>query len=250
MAKRWTKTEEKDKRKELLKLYVKENKTISEISKILKTGESTIYDRIMRLGLTTLRHKKLRYNNRRNDITLPKKSSDLAEFIGILLGDGHINKSQITITLGKKDKYVDYVIALMKKLFGPEPKMIILKGGNYVIYLGSTVLVRWFLSMGLVYNKVQSQVDIPSWVILNSKFMKAVLRGLFDTDGSVYKLKFGTQISFCNHSKPLVKSVRKMLLNLGFHPSRINGKNLYLTRQKDLIKFFKEIGFKNLKHRE
>ncbi len=81
--------------------------------------------------------------------------------------------------------------------------------------------------------------------------MKNALRGLIDTDGSIYKLKFGIQISFCNNSQPLLSSARSMLIKLGFHPSQIcNYKQFYLTRQQDLRKFFREIGFNNSKHYE
>ena len=64
-------------------------------------------------------------------------------------------------------------------------------------------------------------------------------------------LKFGIQISFCNNSQPLLSSARSMLIKLGFHPSQIcNYKQFYLTRQQDLRKFFRELGFNNSKHYE
>ena len=138
----------------------------------------------------------------------------------------------------------------MEKLFGSRPKCFISKNGNSVVYFGSTVLVRWFLAMGLRYNKVKDQVDVPRWIFSKNAYMGAAIRGLIDTDGSVYRLKFGMQISFCNHSKPLLQSARKMLLELGYHPSKINGQNIYITRREDLKKYFTEIGFNNLKHRE
>jgi hypothetical protein len=118
MARRWNTKEEKEKRKELKSLYVKQNKTIGEIAKILHICESTVYDRMIRLGIKSLRHKKPGYNNKRNDITIPNKySNKLAEFIGIMLGDGHITPTQVTVTLGTKEyEYVIYVAGIMKDL--------------------------------------------------------------------------------------------------------------------------------------
>lgn len=250
MARRWTKEEFKSKRLELYNLYVLENKTIGEAASILGLGESTVYDRLMRLNILPCREKKVRCNNCRNDIIIPKKyNENVAEFVGILLGDGHLTPTQVTITLGKKEcKYARYTLQLINKIFGIWPKKIIDKEGDTTIYFGSTKAVRWFLGMGLCFNKKHAQVNVPEWVFRNKKFVRAVLRGLFDTDGSVYKLKYGVQISFCNMSIPLLESVKKMLVLCGLNPSRVSSNKVYITRKADLGKFLKEIGFANPKH--
>jgi len=251
VARKWTVEEEQRKKKELIQLYVRENRPIGEIGRILNLAETSVYDRLVRLNIKSLRSLKPNYNNQRNDIVIPQKYSiELAEFIGLMLGDGNLTPTQVTVTLGKKDKYAKHVAELICRLFGPKPKTIFSKHGDCIVYLGSTKIVRWLIKMGLAFNKVENQVDIPKWIFLKKNFMRASLRGLFDTDGSVYKLRWGMQISFCNRSRPLSKSVRSMLSKLGFHPSRISGYNLYLTRKDDIVKFLKEIGFKNRKHTE
>ncbi len=251
MPRRWNILEEKEKFKELKRLYVVNNKTIGEIAELLSLGESTIYQRLLRLGITPVPSKKSRYRNRNISINIPKRYSvDLAEFIGILLGDGHITPTQVTVTLGTKDEFIDYVAQLMKKLFGDTPKIITTNDNGKVVYIGSTVLVRWLLAMGLVFNKVKHQVGIPRWCLSRRSYMKRVIRGLIDTDGSVYRLRDGVQISFCNRSRPLLESARSILLNLGYSPSKISGYNIYLTRRGDLIKYFNEVGFSNRKHQK
>lgn len=252
MPSKWTRKEESIKKKELLDLYVVQNKTIGEIARILHVGESTVYDRLLRLKIKIDRQKKETCNNVRADIIIPQKfSKDLAEFMGILLGDGHLTPFQVSVTLGKKDEYDDYVRNLMERLFGARPKRIFTKEGHIVIYIGSARLVRWFLEMGMVFNKVKCQVDFPVWIFQEEEFMRMALKGFFDTDGSVYKLRHGVQFSFCNMSKPLLRSVRGMLVELGFSPSKINNnKNVYLTKKVDLDRYFKEIGFGNRKHKK
>ena len=100
MPAQWGKKEEEKRRKELLRLYVRENKTIREAAHILRIGESTVYDRLVRLGISSQRFKKARYNNVRRDIVIPRRySSELAELIGVLLGDGHLSSTQVTVTL-------------------------------------------------------------------------------------------------------------------------------------------------------
>lgn len=253
MAQKWTAAEEDARRKELIHLYVEKNKTITEIAVLLGIAESTVYDRLQRLDIPSLRHKKLGYNNTHRDIVIPSNySEDLAECVGILLGDGHLSPTQITVTLGTKEHaYVRYVATLMQRLFAVKPRILKKKQGHYVVYLGSTELVKWFLSMGLAHHKVRSQVSMPSWIFADARFMRRALRGLWDTDGSVYKLRFGIQFSFCNCSEPLLCSVRMLLSQLGFHPSEIaraGTPRIYLTRREELYTFFNTIGFKNPKH--
>lgn len=251
MARRWTKEEELEKRAELFDLYVQQNKSIREISKILRMKENSVYDRLIRLKIPTQRINKTGFNNINRTIIVPTNySADLAEFIGILLGDGHITPTQVTVTLGTKEyDYVKYVILLIQKLFRAKPKRMKTKRGDVVVYFGSTVIVRWLMSMGLVRNKVKSQVGIPFWCLGMKSYMISTLRGLIDTDGSVYRLKSGLiQISFTNRSWPLLNGVKKILTRTGFHPSQISGFRLYLTRKQDILRYQREVGFRNAKH--
>lgn len=252
MPVRWTKAEEKAKKKELLKFYCKDNKTIGEIAARLGMGESSVYNRLLRLDIKPTPFKKKKYRNNNFNIIIPKiYSPQLAEFIGILLGDGHLTPTQITVTLGNKEKvYVEYICDLMEGLFNVRPKSSITKDGYSIIYLGSTKVVRWLLGMGLSFNKVASQVAVPSWCFKNKVYLRSLVRGLIDTDGSVYRLKFGAQISFCNRSAPLLNSARQALIELGFAPSRVSGYNIYLTRKDDLLGYYQKIGFSNPKNRD
>jgi hypothetical protein len=250
MARRWNKQEEKVYRRELRYLYVVKNFSIHQVSELINISESAVYDRLQRLHIPTQRKQKLKYNNQNTTISIPSGySSDLAEFVGILLGDGHLTLTQVTVTLGNKElAYVKYVADLMERLFHQKPKIVRTKRGDYVVYLGSTVLVKWLLSMGMAHNKVLSQVTVPGWCYSKQNYMKAVLRGLLDTDGSIYKMHQGMQISFCNRSKPMLHSVRLILLRLGFRPSKVGEKNVYLTRKADVARYAKYIGFANIKH--
>ncbi|MCF7898924.1 MAG: hypothetical protein K9L31_03165, partial [Candidatus Pacebacteria bacterium] len=91
MARRWTKTEEENLRKELYRLYVTQNKTIGEIAKLLLIEQSSVHKRLIRLSIPITPEKKKKYLNKRTDIVIPKKKSkELAEIIGILLGDGSL----------------------------------------------------------------------------------------------------------------------------------------------------------------
>lgn len=249
MARRWTAKEEKFYRDQLNKLYVVENKSISEIAVLLGIAESSVFDRMRRLGVETIPEKKLRHCNRRNDVVLPEQSVQLAEFLGIMLGDGHVAHFQTSVTLGSKEiTYVRYVQKLMQKLFKVKATICVKKSGYRDVYIGSTMITAWLKAQGLVSNKVAAQVGVPEWIMSDKEYMRAFVRGFFDTDGSVYSLRFGIQISITNHSAPLLNALQYMLRKLGYRVSETSAYRVYITKRKDVERFFKEIAPANAKH--
>lgn len=198
--------------------------------------------------------------NSARKIPLPSYSSELAEFIGIMLGDGGISSSQITVTLGyTTDKeYANYVIKLILKLFN-------YKASTYRPYYKDVIrirasgvnLVRNLLTLGLVEgNKVRNQIDIPNWVFGNNLYAKACIRGLIDTDGCVHRKVRREQngieyrsigITFSSRSSPLQNSLIKLFNILNFKVA-ISGVTIYLCGKERVERYVKEIGFSNPKH--
>src|SRR5439155_22675343 len=84
---------------------------------------------------------------------------------------------------------------------------------------------------------------------------RAFIRGVFDTDGSVYR-KYGSyaQIQFKTVSKNLMSFIRDKLTKLGLHPTRIRPdetKHRFLhCRQKEVETFFRLVKPSNPKHLE
>lgn len=250
MPRRWTTQEEVLHYDELHSLYVEENKTISEISDVLQIAPQTVFQRLQRLGIAISPERKRGYLHMRADVEIPNHhTKKLAEFFGIMLGDGSLSHFQVMVTLGtKEDAYARYVCSLMEKIFKAKPKIAIRKKGYRDVYIGSVKLSSWLLEKGLVYNKVQSQVDVPKWIFQNNDFMKAFVRGFFDTDGSVYRLKHGVQISLTNKSLPLLFSLQEMLHGLQYKPSQVSSGKVYITHRSEILRFFKEVKPKNNKH--
>jgi DNA-binding transcriptional regulator WhiA len=252
MPAKWNDKERKKHYLSLYKLYVINNKTISEIGVLLNVSDKTIFKRLKILGIPTNKKIKSGYANQRNDIKIVLKHSvNTAECFGILLGDGHISKYQTIVTLGSTEKlYATYVSNLFEKVFSTRPKTSIRANGHLDIYLNSVPLVQWLKSEGLVSNKTKKQVDVPMWLFENPLYMKAFLRGFFDTDGSIYKLRFGIQLSFTNRSLPLLLALQKMLNEIQYKPSEVSSWKIYITQKKDIQRFFREIKPKNHKHLE
>lgn len=194
-------------------------------------------------------------------IKKPKKSKNLAEFIGIVMGDGGISKSQLIITqhLINDSKYSDFIIKLIKKLFGIKPSIYRdFKDSVNDIVVSRSELVKFCVSLGLVIgNKVKQQIDIPEWIKQNKKFLIACVRGLIDTDGCIFthsykvnnKIYKYKKLAFANRSRPLILSVYSFLKNIGLSPRFTNdGKDVRVESKDDIQKYFRVIGSHNPKH--
>ncbi len=198
---------------------------------------------------------------KRKPIKKPRKTIEFAEFIGIMLGDGGMTQGQITITLNRKDDrdYILYVIALIKKLFDAEVYVWDRKKYSVNnIVISRTELVDYCKSMGLkVGNKIKQKADIPNWIKRDTELMKACVRGLIDTDGSIFKHCYKIKnkeycykkLDFTSRSLPLLLSVHNFLKKSGFTPRITYDKNsIRLDNQKEVGRYFLLIGTKNLKH--
>lgn len=251
MSRRWNKAEEIKHRAILADLYVRKNLPLREVARHLRMSESGAYTQLLRLKIPIAKERKLHYLNRRSDVSVPRYSPALAEFMGIMLGDGHISKFQVIVHLGTKEKsYARYVRGLFKSLFGVAGTIAVRRTCYRDVYIGSILLVRWLREQGLASNKVAAQVGPPKWIFRKRSFMNAFIRGMFDTDGSVYALRYGIQIAFTNRSKPLLSALHSALTLLGYKPSRESAWRVYLTRRGDIFRFFQEICPKNRKHTE
>jgi len=142
----------------------------------------------------------------------------LAELVGIILGDGHLSKSgnTLTITLNfiDEDRYVEYVMDLITKVFNIKPSIVRLPNNkaNQIRVYGKGI-INALENIGLKKgNKVKNKVGVPLWIKNNLNYSVSCLRGLFDTDGSIYLSYDKRRISmnFKNNSELLVKDFKKM----------------------------------------
>lgn len=200
---------------------------------------------------------------KRKTITIPTRNEDLAEFVGIMIGDGGISNYSVTVSLNSVTdaKYSLFVCGLIKKLFKISTKVYGRKDAMVLnIVAHSKDLVNFCQSIGLkLGNKLAQNLDIPVWILKNNEFSIACLRGLFDTDGSVFvhryqvngKEYFYPKTSFSSRSPELILSVHGLLKKMGFN-ARIGRKreDVRLESQKDVVGFMKLIGTSNPKHKK
>ncbi len=188
-------------------------------------------------------------------VHLPKHNSDLAEFIGVCLGDGCTSRFQVTVFLNSiADKeYIFCIISLIKRLF-PGATTSVFKRKNYNmvdIKINSVTVSQFMKKNGIVSNAK----FIPNWILKRPIYIKSCIRGLFDTEGSIsfkqYESRLGVslykQLNFRNNDIQLMTFVRDNLLKLDFKPTVTLKQSLYLSTHEGINKFSKLIGFSNPK---
>ena len=190
-----------------------------------------------------------------NDAEIPTGNKEaFAEFIGILLGDGHLSKFkfQIVITLNSalESAYLnDKVKPLLSTLFNLEPKIRTFKGKKAVqIYFASKKVFNFLnQQMGVPSKRRINNPSnkIPLSFFQNKKLLQACLRGLFDTEGSLsIRHHRAIRLSIYKNSDYLLSSIAKALADLGYTPIKKH-KSVRLNRTSEILKFFKEIGSNN-----
>ena len=195
----------------------------------------------------------------RKHVILPKDSQMLAEFFGIMMGDGGINNLwQITITLNAVGdaKYARYVVNLCKELFGILPVIRRRCGSKtLVISLASTSVVDFLVYKGLPRgDKIKNGLKIPEWILQKRSYQISCLRGLIDTDGCIFVHKhkvFGNLyknigLSFRNYSPNLIFVLAALLEKFGIiaHISG-RGHDVSIYQVEAVKKYLKIVGTSN-----
>ncbi|MFA5175887.1 MAG: LAGLIDADG family homing endonuclease [Candidatus Nanoarchaeia archaeon] len=192
----------------------------------------------------------------------------LAEFIGIMLGDGNLYSKDGThrfvITGHSEEDYdylTNYVKPLIKTLFNKEASLWKHKNKNAIaLSVCSKDIIEKLISLGLVSGP--KTMEIPNFAKKNKKLIANFIRGVADTDFSMtFKKK--------NHSYPLItggfsnENFTKQLKNLlELFNIKANiytklttlGNKTFIQYQIDIYgrhnlkKWMKFIGFSNPKH--
>lgn len=207
-------------------------------------------------------------NSRGNlkDIAIPKKSEELAELVGIILGDGNLNFYQkgksicsylmrICGHMNEDKSYLNqYVAPLVEKLFKVKPYFYVQKTFNSMhLIVSRKKLVIYLQSIGLKSgNKVKHNVRIPYWIRSNKNYLSCCLRGLMDTDGSIFRMSNRDphllRLQFKNYSQRLLEDSRDAFTKLGYSPNKICNHSFSISSQNQIRRYIAEIGFKNPKH--
>lgn len=193
-------------------------------------------------------------------IKTPRKTGAFAEFIGIVIGDGHVDRYQVSISTNSETDiaHAEYISNLAQKLFGIPVTMNTRSSSLAIVVLVSSkavceLLVRQGIPRG---SKQRLGVAFPGWITSSPILTNSCIKGLFDTDGCVFQDKHQIRgksyqsigIAFANNEPNVLDFFYKALISLGLHPTQTSKHRVFLRRSRDVEAYFRIVGTSNPKH--
>ena len=163
------------------------------------------------------------------------------------------------------DYYEKVIQPIFKKNFSASGRLY--KRGNTTRYhIRSKRIFEFFKELGVpVGIKKNSKMQIPQAIKENNKLTKAFIRGLWDTDGSIYrryskkykghgKIYDYVNLQLKMMAPVLIKQVNKFLREEKIKTNKITKSEgesvLRITDQKSVKKFAEKIGFSNPRYQQ
>jgi hypothetical protein len=176
------------------------------------------------------------------------KNGDLAELIGVILGDGNLEKypraERLTISSNSRNHgFIERYVDLINKVVKKDPTVKKQKTNCVKIYLYEKYLSkRLGISTG---NRENIDWKTPVWIWKKREYLIRYLRGLYEAEGnlSIHNPTYTYKMFFANHNQSLLNSVYDTLLKLGFGSVHLEkhrvtiSKKVDVFRLKDLIKY-------------
>ena len=234
-------------------------------ARVAKHGNPGTQEGRRRGGMHSLKTHKLKGTKFKllQNIRKVSHSKKFAELMGILMGDGHASKYQISIvTNSETDKEHAYFCKnLLEETFNvPTSIKKRSKKKALVVVLSSKKAVECINRAGMpLGNKIHAGMRIPQWIQNNIGYSKAFIRGLFDTDGCVYldhhytkKQKYSyTGWTITSNAGTFISDVEIIMKRLGFAVTHRSSQNsIFMRRHEEVHRYFDSIGTHNSKHAE
>lgn len=192
-----------------------------------------------------------------------KMSTELAELVGIHMGDGSLYKDKkgnytITFTGNSNEKdYMEYIDNLFFNCFGVTMKMTTYPKTNSIQLRLRSKTIFYFLKNNLALCEgPKNKLIIPDYIKVKRCYLKCFLRGLFDTDGCITVQNMGKYkypiVKITTKHNSLAQDILNSLSRLNI-PCYLTKKNLSVVydvsiRNKNVSDFFKKIGSRNYKN--
>ncbi|MBN2478149.1 hypothetical protein JXB01_02545, partial [Candidatus Micrarchaeota archaeon] len=183
------------------------------------------------------------------------------------IGDGCIsryksgkNRKNLILFTGswKNDMfyYKRYISKMIIKNFGISGRIYHRKDDDTIRYfLYNQKFVKYFIDLGIPIGKKTETVRVPGKILKSKKLLDACIRGIFNTDGSVYSRyskKYSNHkrhyrgyaiVQFKMKNYPLIKEIKQSLESNNIKTTKIGiieGKSIVrITNQKCVDDFFR-----------
>lgn len=177
------------------------------------------------------------------------QSGDTAELIGVVLGDGHIEKFPRTERLlifsnSANQGFVKRYSNLVEKLFDKKTYVYKQTGQNCtrISLYEKNISRRLGIPTG---SRKDISIIVPPWILKNREFIVRYLRGLYEAEGSasIHTPTYTYKFSFANTNQDLLKIVHMMMSDLGFHPS-IDKLRVQVSRREEYFRAIEKLEFR------
>lgn len=196
---------------------------------------------------------KNRFQTTLKEIKIPKSvDENIFEIIGQLLGDGYLPKNKNNISLvSNDDEIINYFSRTVKSKFDLEVPLY--QAGNSETCkeanINSKMFNEYLKHIGLKFGR-GNEKEIPSIIYHRTeKEIGALLRGIFDTDGSISINNGGNPIiSLTLKNRKMMQQILELLMFLGITPYYKNQRNKYgiirIHGSKNINLFKEKINFR------
>lgn len=170
-----------------------------------------------------------------------KKNGDLAELVGVILGDGHIRRFPRTEELSifsnsNNPGFITRYARLMERIFDKKPALTKHHGNCTRIRLYQKKIRSRLM---IPYSpRGRIEIQVPRWILNNEKYIVRYLRGLYEAEGShcVHKPTSTYKLFFSNKNESMLNNVFRLLKKLGFHPhTSKNHHCIQLSRKNEVF---------------
>lgn len=180
------------------------------------------------------------------------KNGDLAELIGVVLGDGHICvyprcEELRLISNSNSPGFIERYSVLIEKIFDKKP-YIIQSGQSNSTKIGfyeKLISKRLDLPTGARKNL---EITVPKWILKNREYVIRYLRGLYEAEGSfcVHEPTYTHKLLFANRNVSMLDNVFNLMQGLGFHPHR-SKEQIQISKKEEVYRAMKVLGFREYK---
>jgi len=206
-----------------------------------------------KLDIKTFKGTEYNASNSEKKIKIPVLDKYLANFLGILAGDGHVSDYCYEVSVvGDKDLDKQFlskhVFCLFEKLFGLEPHFKLQDNALTCRVYSKKLMELLNKTYNVPLRKKKNKLHIPNVILKNKILLKSYLRGVFDTDGSFHRHHKNTAaVEIISGDVNFLEEIKQSLTSLDFNPCK-SGKSVYLYRSNEIHRFFREISSDNEKH--
>ncbi len=195
---------------------------------------------------------------------------NLYELYGAILGDGCITYKpdlrvytlEIVGNATEEKDYYQSIASVLEKISGKTPKIIVRhekKGTSLRLYLHSKAFLQFLMNELELDGKPKTKTVAIPQKFLSWRIAKHIIRGLFETDGSLYFTRVKNiptypRIEIKTKSHRMAFQLQDILNDNGFivnrrqcRPENVFG--IYISGKKMCEKWVRKIGFSSLKNK-